>query len=63
VAEELLLALPIAPLHEAGSVCAAAVSEASVAVPAPAAQEEAAATVRPFADLKALLQQRAKAPK
>ena len=61
-AEELLLALPIAPLHEAGTACAARATETGSAQAAPVEVQEAAATVRPFADLKALLQRGAKAP-
>ena len=62
-AEELLLALPIAPLHEPGSACAAAAPVASDARQSAPAVEEKAAATRPFADLRALLQQGAKAPK
>src|SRR5262249_43245569 len=63
VAEELLRALPIAPLHEAGAACAAVAPGADQTPATPVVKEPAAATVRPFADLKALLQQGAKAPK
>jgi uncharacterized protein len=58
VAEEVLLAIPIVPLHDAGLGCAAATPDASVATPAgsKAAAVEEGATVRPFADLKALLE-------
>ena len=59
VAEELLLALPIVPLHEDPSECSqsnvletASVRDA-VAAAAPNAE---AATTRPFADLRALLE-------
>jgi uncharacterized protein len=58
VAEEVLLAIPIVPLHDAGSGCTAATPVAAVATPAgpAAAAVEEGATVRPFADLKALLE-------
>jgi uncharacterized protein len=58
VAEEVLLAIPIVPLHDAGSGCAAATPDAAVAAPAgtKAAAVEEGASVRPFADLKALLE-------
>lgn len=58
VAEEVLLAIPIVPLHDAGLGCAAVAPDAAVASPAgsKAAAAEAGATVRPFADLKALLE-------
>ena len=61
VAEELLLALPIVPLHEPASECAplkAAESAQAVEVSeAPAPPGEA--TTRPFADLRALLDREA----
>jgi uncharacterized protein len=54
-AEELLLALPIVPLHHDGGECE--MKEAAVATkPAPTEQ----VTARPFADLRALLEQGAK---
>ena len=58
VAEEVLLAIPIVPLHDAGAACAAATPDAAVATPAgpAAAAVEEGATVRPFADLRALLE-------
>src|SRR5579863_9664177 len=56
VAEELLLALPIVPLHEAGTACAA-VDGPAQGKAAAARAEEAGSTARPFADLKALLEQ------
>jgi uncharacterized protein len=58
VAEEVLLAIPIVPLHDAGLGCAAARPDAAVATPAAAktATVDEGATVRPFADLKALLE-------
>jgi uncharacterized protein len=63
-AEELLLALPIVPLHDAGAACAQTEAAARAALSAPAAAEPAAsATARPFADLKALLERGGKAPK
>ena len=58
-AEELLLALPVVPLHADSNECQAAAGRpeavrdaAPVSKPAPAEQ----ATVRPFADLRALLE-------
>jgi uncharacterized protein len=60
-AEELLLALPIVPLHAAGEPCAA--REAEVPGGATAATgSEAQGTARPFADLRALLEQGGKRP-
>jgi uncharacterized protein len=58
VAEEVLLAIPIVPLHDAGLGCAATKPAAAVATPAgpKTAAVEEGATVRPFADLKALLE-------
>ncbi|HWW19622.1 MAG TPA: YceD family protein [Steroidobacteraceae bacterium] len=54
-AEELLLALPIVPLHADGAEC----DETGVAATAePVAAEQG--TARPFADLRALLEQGAK---
>jgi uncharacterized protein len=55
-AEELLLALPIVPLHADGGQCDETVA-AKVAQPAAA---EPGTTARPFADLRALLEQGAK---
>jgi len=62
VAEEVLLAIPIVPLHDAGAGCAAAAPDAAAATPAgtKAAAVEEGASVRPFADLKALLERRDK---
>jgi uncharacterized protein len=57
-AEELLLALPVVPLHADSRVCEAAVGRAPVAPaaePALLAGATLQATVRPFADLRALL--------
>jgi uncharacterized protein len=54
-AEELLLALPIVPLHANGSECKGDKPAAAPSVP-----EVEQATVRPFADLRALLEQGAK---
>jgi uncharacterized protein len=51
IAEELLLALPIVPLHEPGTPCAPSVPRAEhepAAAPVPA--------TRPFADLRALME-------
>jgi uncharacterized protein len=64
-AEELLLALPIVPLHEGGSECANFVGREDVGSSATraAAEPSAAAepvTTRPFADLRALLERGAK---
>jgi uncharacterized protein len=55
-AEELLLALPIVPLHERGAGCGEGKSVPAASVPAATEQ----VTARPFADLRALLEQRAK---
>jgi uncharacterized protein len=59
-AEELLLALPVVPLHADSDACVAAGTAAAPALPdaqpAPQAQTGSEqATVRPFADLRALL--------
>lgn len=62
-AEELMLALPIVPLHDVGAGCNAAESVAGATHHAPSAAEEAVATARPFADLKTLLERGGKAPK
>jgi uncharacterized protein len=63
-AEELLLALPVVPLHADSSACEAAVGrsvQARDAEPASAPQSVTEqATVRPFADLRALLEGGAK---
>lgn len=53
-AEELRLALPIVPLHADGGQC----QQAPTPAPAPVAAEQV--TARPFADLRTLLEQRAK---
>jgi len=58
-AEELLLALPIVPLHEAGEAC---VNEQPVPETPPAHAAGAGNTTRPFADLRELLQVRGKGP-
>jgi uncharacterized protein len=55
-AEELLLALPIVPLHESGAGCDE--GKSVPAAPRPAATGQV--TARPFADLRALLEQGAK---
>ncbi|HEX4050395.1 MAG TPA: YceD family protein [Steroidobacteraceae bacterium] len=69
ISEELLLALPIVPTHEQSSQCvslAAPAQAPSSAADAPSAARPAApqvsaeATVRPFADLRALLERAAK---
>ncbi len=57
-AEELLLALPVVPLHADASACEASAGRAPVRNADPASQPQGAteqATVRPFADLRALL--------
>jgi len=56
-AEELLLALPVVPLHADSDACVAAGKPAALpdAQPAPQPQSAEQATVRPFADLRALL--------
>jgi len=51
VSEELLLTLPIVPLHEDGAVCASAAA-------APAPQQRAGETHKPFARLGELLKRR-----
>lgn len=57
VAEELLLALPIVPLHEDATLCSTeAVPETSSDAVATAPEGAEAATTRPFADLRALLE-------
>jgi uncharacterized protein len=57
VAEELLLAVPIVPLHEVASACGAAAQLASgAAAPGAAAPKADEDARRPFADLKALLE-------
>lgn len=75
IGEELLLALPIVPVHEPGSECQpladapGADADADVAAQAraapgvqdpPASEPPAQGTVRPFADLRALLERAAK---
>jgi uncharacterized protein len=66
-AEELLLALPVVPLHPDSSACEASAGRSVPARDAePAAQPQSAAeqaTVRPFADLRALLDGGAKPKK
>ena len=60
-AEELLLALPIVPLHEGAGECSKLTAAAAEGTPAAVpADEEASA--RPFADLRAMLAARAKHP-
>jgi uncharacterized protein len=61
VAEELLLALPIVPLHADAAVCAGQSEEAGAVAGVRASQAveqegAVAATVRPFADLRSLLE-------
>jgi uncharacterized protein len=62
-AEELLLAVPIVPLHGADSTCAPAEAAANPAAAPHAGRAEEIATARPFADLRALLERGGKAPK
>jgi uncharacterized protein len=69
VAEELLLALPIVPLHGTGTGCQpvgeapVAGTQAALAGGAGAPAADGAAVVRPFADLRALLERGGKANK
>jgi uncharacterized protein len=69
VAEELLLALPIVPLHGAGTACqsvgdaAVGGAQAALAGASGAATADGAALVRPFAELRALLERGGKADK
>jgi DUF177 domain-containing protein len=56
-AEELMLALPIVPLHEIGPACEAGGGNGAQ-LPAPQAHEQV--TARPFEDLRALLERGAK---
>jgi uncharacterized metal-binding protein YceD (DUF177 family) len=62
IGEELLLALPIVPLHEQAAQCeprgtpAGPADATAAAVGAGAESLESQATVRPFADLRALLE-------
>lgn len=60
-AEELMLALPIVPLHGQGETCVAEQPNAEAPERA-VSEQEAAGTTRPFADLRALLQERRKTP-
>jgi uncharacterized protein len=55
--EELLLALPIVPLHEAGTTCKAGGGPGARG-PGPETPQQV--TARPFEDLRALLEQRQK---
>jgi uncharacterized protein len=67
VAEELLLAVPIVPVHPSGAECqlivGAPAAEPAAAAPAPirTAPADGAAVARPFADLRALLERGGKA--
>jgi uncharacterized protein len=69
VAEELLLALPIVPLHGAGTACqsvgdaSVGGTQAALAGGSAAATADGAALVRPFAELRALLERGGKADK
>jgi uncharacterized protein len=69
VAEELLLALPIVPLHGTGTACRppgepdVAGAQAALAGGTGAPAADGAAVVRPFADLRALLERGGKANK
>ena len=66
-AEELLLALPVVPLHADTSACEVAAGRAlqarNAAAVAPSQGADEQATVRPFADLRALLDGGAKTKK
>jgi uncharacterized protein len=66
-AEELLLALPVVPLHADSSACEAAAGRAlqarNAAAVTPVQGADEQATVRPFADLRALLDGGAKPKK
>jgi uncharacterized metal-binding protein YceD (DUF177 family) len=66
-AEELLLALPVVPLHADSSACEAAAGRAlearSVAAASSPQSAGEQATARPFADLRALLDGGAKTKK
>jgi uncharacterized metal-binding protein YceD (DUF177 family) len=64
-AEELLLALPIVPLHEGGTDCVSSVVDEDASSSATRESVESGAmpetvSARPFADLRALLEQGAK---
>jgi uncharacterized protein len=69
VAEELLLAVPIVPVHAAGAACqpiiqapaAQSAGSAPAAPGTPTAPADGAAVARPFADLRALLERGGKA--
>jgi uncharacterized protein len=69
VAEELLLAVPIVPVHAAGAECqpiiqapaAQSAGSAPAAPGTPTAPADGAAVARPFADLRALLERGGKA--
>jgi uncharacterized protein len=66
VAEELLLALPIVPLHGTGTACQPAPvagTQAALAGGTGAPAPDGAAVVRPFADLRALLERGGKVSK
>jgi uncharacterized protein len=62
-AEELLLAVPIVPLHGADSRCAPAEAGPDPAAAPQAGPVEQTATARPFADLRALLERGGKSTK
>jgi uncharacterized protein len=62
-AEELLLAVPIVPLHGADSACAPAQPPAQAQAAAQTGPVEDVATARPFADLRALLERGGKTTK
>jgi uncharacterized protein len=62
-AEELLLAVPIVPLHGEDSACVPTPGVADSAMPAQVLPLQDTTTVRPFADLRTLLERGGKATK
>jgi len=63
-AEELLLAVPVVPLHGTDSPCAAGIeARPERAAAAPAQEAAPSGTARPFADLRALLERGGKSDK
>jgi uncharacterized protein len=62
-AEELRLAVPIVPLHGAGSPCMSAQAAAASAAAQQAGPMQESATARPFADLRTLLERGGKTTK
>jgi uncharacterized protein len=68
LAEELLLAVPIVPLHSAGAECRPVVDvkpaePAATLIGTPAGSKDDSAVTRPFADLRALLERGGKTDK